>query len=61
VRRIEQAAGRLVVTVVDASHVDEKALVELGARGVAIAGSTSVHLLHADVAQLEESLTPLLA
>ena len=60
VRKVEKAAGRLVVTVVDAAHVDEKALVELGARGVAIAGPTSVHLLHSDIAQLEESLAPLL-
>jgi N-acetylglucosamine PTS system EIICBA or EIICB component len=61
VRRIEQAAGRLVVTVADASRVDEKALVEQGARGVAVASAQSVHLLHPDVAALERSLSPLLA
>jgi PTS system N-acetylglucosamine-specific IIC component len=61
VRKVEQAAGRLVVTVADAARVDEKALVEMGVRGVAVASSTSVHVLHADVAALERGLVPLLA
>jgi len=61
VLRIESAAGRLIVTVADASRVDERALVEQGARGVAIAGPTSVHVLHADVASLQGALAPLLA
>jgi PTS system N-acetylglucosamine-specific IIC component len=61
VRRIEQAAGRLVVTVVDASRVDEKSLVELGARGVAVAGASSIHVLHPDIEALAASIEPLLA
>ena len=61
VRRIEQAGGRLVVTVVDATHVDEHALMEMGVRGVAIAGPSSVHVLHPDLDALERSLSPLLA
>ena len=61
VRKVVQAAGRLVVTVADAARVDEKALVEMGVRGVAVASSTSVHVLHADVAALERGLAPLLA
>jgi hypothetical protein len=61
VRRIEQAGGRLVVTVVDPSRVDERALIETGARGVAIAGPSSVHVLHSDLDALERSLAPLLA
>jgi len=61
VRRIEQAAGRLVVTVADASRIDERALVAQGARGVAIASTSSIHLLHEDVAMLEGKLAPLLS
>jgi PTS system N-acetylglucosamine-specific IIC component len=60
VRKVEQAAGRLVVTVADSARVDEKALVEMGVRGVAIASATSVHVLHADVTALERGLAPLL-
>ena len=60
VRKVEQAAGRLVVTVADSARVDEKALVEMGVRGVAIASATSVHVLHADVSALERGLAPLL-
>ena len=61
VRRIEQAAGRLVVTVADASRIDERALVAQGARGVAVASTSSVHLLHEDIAMLEGKLAPLLS
>ena len=61
VRRIEQIAGRLVVTVAEAARVDERALIELGARGIAVASPTSVHVLHADIVALELSLAPLLA
>ena len=59
VRRIERSAGRLVVTVVDPSRVDERSLMDQGARGVAIAGPGSVHVLHSDVEALEHSLLPL--
>jgi len=61
VRKIEQAAGRLVVTVADASRIDERALIAQGARGVAVASPSSVHVLHEDVAQLEGKLAPLLS
>lgn len=61
VRKVEQVAGRLIVTVVDASRIDERALVAQGARGVAVASSSSVHVLHEDVAMLEGKLAPLLA
>jgi phosphotransferase system IIB component len=61
VMRIEQIAGRLVVTVADASRVDERALVAQGARGVAVASPSSVHVLHEDVAMLEGKLAPLLS
>ena len=61
VQRIEQSAGRLVVTVADTSRIDERALVAQGARGVAIAGPSSVHVLHEDVAMLEGKLAPLLS
>jgi len=60
VRRIERAAGRLVVTVADSGRVDERALLEQGARGVAVAGPDSVHILHADLDALEASLSPLM-
>ncbi len=59
VRAIEQAAGRLVVSVADATRIDERALMELGVRAVGVASPTSVHLLHADVDALERSLSPL--
>jgi hypothetical protein len=49
------------VTVADASRIDERALVAQGARGVAVASTSSVHLLHEDVAMLEGKLAPLLA
>jgi len=61
VRRIERSAGRLVVTVADSGRVDERALLEQGARGVAVAGPGSVHVLHADLDALEASLAPLVA
>ena len=61
VRKLEPFAGRLVATVADTSRVDEKALMQLGLRGVAIAGDSSVHLLHADVPALERSLAPLIS
>ncbi|HET6264016.1 MAG TPA: N-acetylglucosamine-specific PTS transporter subunit IIBC [Usitatibacter sp.] len=60
VRRIERSAGRLVVTVADSGRVDERALLEQGARGVAVAGPDSVHVLHADLDALEASLAPLI-
>ncbi len=60
VRKVERGAGRLIVTVVDAARGDERALIEHGARAVAVAGPTSVHVLHGDVDALEGSLAPLL-
>jgi len=61
VRKVEQVAGRLIVTVVDASRIDERALVAQGARGVAVASASSVHVLHEDVAMLQGKLDPLLS
>jgi len=61
VRKVEQAAGRLIVTVADASRIDERALMAQGARGVAVASPSSVHVLHEDVAMLEGKLAPLLS
>ena len=61
VRALEQIAGRLVVTVVDSARVDERSLMEQGMRAVAIASSSSVHVLHADVDALERGIAPLLA
>jgi N-acetylglucosamine PTS system EIICBA or EIICB component len=61
VSKVELAAGRLLVTVKDAARIDEPALLALGTRGVAIAGPSSVHLLHADAPALERQLSPLLA
>jgi PTS system N-acetylglucosamine-specific IIC component len=61
VRKVELAAGRVLVTVKDAARIDEQALLALGTRGVAIVGPSSVHLLHADAPELERQLVPLLA
>jgi PTS system N-acetylglucosamine-specific IIC component len=61
VRRIEAAAGRLMVTVGDARGVDERALMALGARGVAVVSPTSVHVLHPAARDLEKGLAPLVA
>jgi PTS system N-acetylglucosamine-specific IIC component len=60
VRKLEQVAGRLVVTVVDSARVDERSLMEQGMRAVAIASATSVHVLHADIDALERGIVPLL-
>jgi PTS system N-acetylglucosamine-specific IIC component len=61
VRRIERCAGRLIVTVNDAARIDERALVAQGARGVAVASPSSVHVLHEDIEMLEGKLSPLLS
>lgn len=61
VRRVELGAGRLLVTVKDASRIDERGLLALGARGIAVASESSVHVLHADAERLEQELAPLLA
>jgi N-acetylglucosamine PTS system EIICBA or EIICB component len=58
IARVESAAGRVLVTVKDAAKVDPASLRALCQRGIAGAGSTSVHLLHADAAALAASLVP---
>lgn len=61
VHKVEHAAGRLLVTVKDAAKIDQERLQSLGARGVALASASSVHVLHEDAPRLERELTPLLA
>jgi PTS system N-acetylglucosamine-specific IIC component len=61
VKRVECAAGRLLVTVDDAARVDERALGALGARGVARASKESVHVLHPEATALGKRLEALLA
>jgi PTS system N-acetylglucosamine-specific IIC component len=61
VRAIELIAGRLLVTVKDAARIDERALLALGARGIAVVSESSVHLLHGDARRLEQEIAPLLA
>jgi PTS system N-acetylglucosamine-specific IIC component len=56
VKQVESAAGRLLVTVSDARRVDERALAALGARGVAMPGAGSVHVLHPEAEILARSL-----
>ncbi|HUP28610.1 MAG TPA: N-acetylglucosamine-specific PTS transporter subunit IIBC [Usitatibacter sp.] len=53
---VEAAGGRVLVTVRDASRIDEAALRRLGVRGVARADSTHVQLLHPDPARLHAEL-----
>lgn len=56
VRGFESAAGRLLVTVGDSRSIDEPALKALGARAVALASPTSVHVLHPEPRLLEREL-----
>ncbi|AHG92552.1 PTS system, N-acetylglucosamine-specific IIBC subunit (plasmid) [Gemmatirosa kalamazoonensis] len=56
VRSFEAAGGRVLVTVVDGTRIDEAALRTLGVRGVARPSRTSVHLLHADPDALARAL-----
>ena len=56
VKRVESAAGRLLVTVGDAARVDERALETLGARGVATPSAGSVQVLHPEAETLARSL-----
>jgi len=53
---VQACAGRVLVTVRDGSRVEAQALEALGARAVAAPGATSIHVLHADAAALEETL-----
>jgi PTS system N-acetylglucosamine-specific IIC component len=61
VKRVECGGGRLLVTVGDAQRVDEKALRDSGARGVALASRESVHVLHPDADALGKRLAAMLA
>ncbi len=56
IKRIEGAAGRVLVTVMEANAVNESALRSLIARGIARPQSDSVHLLHGDAPSLEKQL-----
>jgi hypothetical protein len=57
---VEGAPGRVLVTVKDGAPVDEEALAAMCPRGVAIPKPGSVHLLHANPAELEKELASLL-
>jgi PTS system N-acetylglucosamine-specific IIC component len=56
VKRVESAGGRLLVTVGDATQVDERALAALGARGVATPSAGSVQVLHPEADLIARSL-----
>jgi PTS system N-acetylglucosamine-specific IIC component len=56
---VESRPGRVLVTVKDAARVDAKRLEALGARGVATASATSVHVLHSDAEALGAELLAL--
>ena len=56
IKRIECAAGRVLVLVVKANAVNESALRSLIVRGIARPQPDSVHLLHGDAPSLEKQL-----
>ena len=56
ISRVEPAQGRVLVTVRERARVDFEALRKLFARGVAVPGDTSVHLLHPDAAAVASRL-----
>jgi PTS system N-acetylglucosamine-specific IIC component len=60
VQRVEGAAGRLLVTVLDATLMNEAALRALGVRGIAKPNAGSVHLLYADAPALQGALAALI-
>jgi PTS system N-acetylglucosamine-specific IIC component len=55
--RSEAVAGRVLVTVKDASRVDTPRLLQLGARAVGLPSSTSVHVLHEASESLDAQLS----
>ncbi|MBL8524395.1 MAG: PTS transporter subunit EIIC [Betaproteobacteria bacterium] len=61
VKRIELAAGRVLITVSNPNAVDEKALRSIETRGIARPQPASVHVLHADAAALEQQMVMMLA
>ena len=56
IKRIEGAAGRVLISVLDAADVNEPALRALATRGIARPQPDSVHVLHGDAAELEKQL-----
>ena len=56
IKRMEGAAGRVLISVLDATAVDESALRALVTRGIARPRPDSVHLLHGDALWLEKQL-----
>ena len=61
VAHLETVSGRLLVTVKDPARIDERELRAACTRGIAILKPASVHLLHANPAELETELAPLIA
>jgi PTS system N-acetylglucosamine-specific IIC component len=61
VRRVEPVPGRLLVTVASAARVDGEAVSRLGARGMAVASATSVHVLVGDPRSLANGMAPLIS
>jgi len=61
IAKIEAVAGRLLVTVKDRAKVEEAKLRTLCPQGVALLEPASVHLLHANSAELASRLAPLIA
>ena len=58
--RVELAAGRVLMTVINAGAVDESALREMETRGIARPQPGSIHLLHPDAGTLQRQLTAML-
>ncbi len=56
IKRIEGAAGRVLISVLEADAVNESALRSLITRGIARPQPDSVHLLHGDALSLEKQL-----
>ena len=59
VKRIEGALGRVLISVLESTAVNETVLRSLIARGIARPQPDSVHLLHGDALSLEKQLTRL--
>jgi len=60
VKRVELAAGRVLISVLDSSLVNETALRAAETRGIARPQAGSVHVLHANAVALEQQLVMLL-